>query len=400
MGECVGPCPSALIAACGLYCGACYHYHAGLPSGEHLLREAAVSGKPLAGLTCQGCWSDRLYLHPGCAQCGLRACAQSRGLTHCGACPELPCERLLAFQNDGRPHHRDVVQQAHAWRQLGSMRWEKGQRARWRCACCGEAYSWYEVACARCGATLPSYGLDPRLTEATSLAIQGSRRLRAVLFDFDFTLADASTGIVECINHALEAMGLESAPPESILKTVGLSLRDTLIALRGPEHAARFDEFHDLFVRRADSVMTRSTRLYTATAPTLRALSARGLQVGICTNKYRYRILEVLEREGLRELVHVIVGCEDVAELKPHPEGLWRAAEALGVTMTDTLYVGDSVTDAEAAQRAGAPFVAVRSALTPPEALGRFPLLAMLEDVGLLIPWLERCGWLTVQEAQ
>ena len=387
--------PSPLGGACGLYCGACYHYRAGQPEGEHLLREAAIAGRLRAGYTCQGCWSHQLYLHPGCAQCALRACAQARGLAHCGACPDLPCERLLALQNDGRPHHRDVVQQARAWRALGPARWEEGQRQRWRCASCGAAYSWYETSCARCGWALPSYGPDPSIARTDSVETRDrARGSRAVLFDFDFTLADASAGIVECINYALQAMGLETATPEIILPTVGLSLRDTLIALRGPEQASRFDEFHDLFVQRADLVMTHSTRLYASTASTLRALGAQGLKVGICTNKYRYRIIEVLEREGLRDAVHVIVGCEDVVELKPHPEGLWRAAEALGMAMADTLYVGDSATDAEAAQRAGAPFVAVHSALTPPDALAPFPLLAVLPEVGALLPWLQERGWL------
>lgn len=235
---------------------------------------------------------------------------------------------------------------------------------------------------------------------AESAALEAYRvRPKAVLFDFDFTLADASVGIIECINYALETMDLGTASPEVILPTVGLSLRDTLIALRGPERAGRFAEFHDLFVQRADLVMTRSTRLYASTASTLRALGTQGLKVGICTNKYRYRILEVLEREDLLDAVHVVIGCEDVTELKPHPEGLWRAAEALGVAICDALYVGDSATDAEAAQRAGILFVAVRSTLTPSEALARFPLLTMLEGVGALLPWLQERGWLAAGEA-
>ncbi|MXX53459.1 MAG: HAD hydrolase-like protein, partial [Dehalococcoidia bacterium] len=45
---------------------------------------------------------------------------------------------------------------------------------------------------------------------------------KAVLFDFDFTLADSSAGIIACINHGLRKLGLPEAPDEEIMKTIGL----------------------------------------------------------------------------------------------------------------------------------------------------------------------------------
>lgn len=72
-----------LLAACGLYCGACYHYRASFPEGRHLLAEAARRGHPLEGYACRGCRSDVLYVHPGCARCPIRACAEEKGLLHC-----------------------------------------------------------------------------------------------------------------------------------------------------------------------------------------------------------------------------------------------------------------------------------------------------------------------------
>ncbi len=65
-----------LLGVCGLYCGACYHYRASFPEGKHLLKEAVPQGWKVDGFTCQGCRSDSLYVHPGCAQCKIRACVQ------------------------------------------------------------------------------------------------------------------------------------------------------------------------------------------------------------------------------------------------------------------------------------------------------------------------------------
>lgn len=50
--------------------------------------------------------------------------------------------------------------------------------------------------------------------------------LTSVIFDFDYTLADSSAGIVACVNHALHSMGLSHAPEEDICRTIGLSLHE------------------------------------------------------------------------------------------------------------------------------------------------------------------------------
>ena len=34
---------------------------------------------------------------------------------------------------------------------------------------------------------------------------------KAVIFDFDYTLADSSEGVVECVNYALRGVGLPEA---------------------------------------------------------------------------------------------------------------------------------------------------------------------------------------------
>ena len=50
----------------------------------------------------------------------------------------------------------------------------------------------------------------------------------------------------------------------------------------------------------------------------------------------------------------------------------------------ETVYVGDTVADAAAAREAGAPFVAVLSGMTLPEAFEPFPCMAVLPSVAEL----------------
>ena len=91
----------------------------------------------------------------------------------------------------------------------------------------------------------------------------------------------------------------------------------------------------------------------------------------------------------VREAFDVIVGGEDVSRHKPDPEGLLAAIGRLGGSPSNTLYVGDSVTDAEAARRAGVPFVAVLNGVTPREAFEDYPVEGVLENLRELVEHLE-----------
>ena len=205
-----------------------------------------------------------------------------------------------------------------------------------------------------------------------------------IIFDFDYTLADSSVGIIECANYALRRLGLPTASDDAIRHTIGMSLTSTLPALTGEKHTEHAEEFMRLFIERADEVMHDSTRVYEFVPSLVDALSQQGISLGIVSSKGRWRIEGILQREGLDGCFEVIVGGEDVPELKPNPTGLLRAVATLDAPKERCLYVGDSVTDAETARRAGVPFVAVLSGVTDRDAFAEYEPMMMLEDAGEL----------------
>jgi phosphoglycolate phosphatase len=208
--------------------------------------------------------------------------------------------------------------------------------------------------------------------------------LEAVIFDFDYTLADSSEGAVECINFALNEMGLDRVAPEAACRTIGLSLHETFLTLGEHHERKRCEEFHQLFVRRAEEVMANMTVLYESVPATIEALLKRDLRLGIVSTKYRRRITEVLLREDLLHGFEVVIGGEDVQQHKPHPQGLFEALEKLDCSPASAVYVGDSVVDAEVAKRAGVPLVVVLSGLTPKAHFDDYEPIALLENVSHL----------------
>jgi phosphoglycolate phosphatase len=211
-----------------------------------------------------------------------------------------------------------------------------------------------------------------------------SNSFRAVVFDFDYTLADSSRGAIECINFALGEMGLEHASEEACCRTIGLSLNETFLALAEHHKPDRCAEFYRLFVQRAEEVMADLTDLYEAVPATVEALRDRDLKLAIVSTKYRRRIEAVLEREALLHGFDFVIGGEDVEQHKPHPQGLFEAMERLECSPASVLYVGDSVVDAELAKRAGVSLVVVLSGVTPQSDFDAYDPLAMLQHVSEL----------------
>ncbi len=203
-----------------------------------------------------------------------------------------------------------------------------------------------------------------------------------MLFDFDFTLADSSRGAVECIRYALESSGLPVPEERVILPTIGMTL-DNTFALLAPGGCV--ERLRGLFIERADQVMVDSIQLYDGVPELMSALKGRGYRVGIVSTKFRRRIERVLERDGISHLVDVIIGGEDVANHKPHPEGLETAIEKLGCGKELVTYVGDSLVDAKTAASAGVRFIAIAMGTTPADELSRHGAVAVADKLmGLL----------------
>ncbi|MDR1705118.1 MAG: HAD-IA family hydrolase [Clostridiales bacterium] len=187
------------------------------------------------------------------------------------------------------------------------------------------------------------------------------------IFDFDFTLADASPAIIESANYALARLGFEPKPPEDIKQTIGMTLHGIFTALTGISDGDMPDLFFNHFKAKADEIMADGTVLFNDTIDVLTHLKIANYKTAIVTTKMRYRIEEILKKFKISHLVDFIVGFEDVEQAKPDPEGLIKAIEALGSLKEETLYTGDSHIDAKAAAAAGIDFAAVLTGTTARE---------------------------------
>jgi len=217
----------------------------------------------------------------------------------------------------------------------------------------------------------------------------GHIMFQAVCFDFDYTLGDSTDSIVAGYRHGLKELGWPEPDRESIRATIGYLLEDGYTILTGdddPEHRARF---RPLFLEAALERQRRETTLFPGAEELIRGLKSKGVKVAIVSTKRGDTIQVIMERFGLMEDLELIVGSADVSRHKPDPEGLLLAMDKLGVTPEETLFCGDTVLDAGAAQNAGCPFAAVLNGTTPAEAFDSYPTRHISPDLYDLARWLE-----------
>jgi phosphoglycolate phosphatase len=210
------------------------------------------------------------------------------------------------------------------------------------------------------------------------------RVCRALIFDFDYTLADSTTGVLECIRYALREMNFPEPGHDAMRSTIGHTLSRAFTALTGESDPALQQEYRRLFLQRAGEVIVGLTTLYEFAAPTLHVLRSSGLRLAIASTKTHSHIEGILAHNGLGDCFEVIVGGNDVTLQKPEPEALELARTRLGTSLAETIYVGDSIVDAEAAFRASLGFIAVLTGTSKREEFAAFPSLEILDSAAEL----------------
>ena len=175
--------------------------------------------------------------------------------------------------------------------------------------------------------------------------------VRAVLFDYDGTLRDTKHVILGALKAALEHHGATMPSTEELTPHLHHSsfVRQAFL----PDVSA--EEFEKVYYQTKD-ILSEDVTLFEGTAEMLKNVRANGYAVGLVTAAKKSMLQ--FEQLGLQDSVFdVIIGAEDLTEHKPHPQGILMAVKTLGVSLRETVYVGDMPTDYAAAVAAGVEFV-------------------------------------------
>lgn len=181
------------------------------------------------------------------------------------------------------------------------------------------------------------------------------KKYKAIITDFDLTLADTAALIEDCLyTHALR-FGYEL--DRKILRD-GIGLTAEGIYLAAGLEPAEAKRLHDEYIPFSAEIMREQTELYAGVAEGLASLHERGFTLAVLSLKSSDQIWRPLERAGVSGLIDFVVSPDEVEAHKPEPDGIFYLSEKTGIALCDILYVGDSVTDLQTAQNAGVDFAA------------------------------------------
>ncbi len=185
--------------------------------------------------------------------------------------------------------------------------------------------------------------------------VHASRRYRGCLFDLDGTLLDTLRDLGESMNAVLAARGLPVHPVDAYRYFVGegaplLVSRAFPETPRDPETLrAGLAEYRAVY----ESRWNVHTRPYEGIPELLGALAARGLTLGILSNKPHRMTVKCVEGYLAAWPFACVLGQRDDVARKPDPAGAFEAARLMRASPADILYLGDTATDMETARSAG-----------------------------------------------
>ena len=199
-----------------------------------------------------------------------------------------------------------------------------------------------------------------------------AQALRAVVFDFDGTLADSYAAITASVNEVRSRRGMAPLTPEQVRPHVGRGLHHLL---RNTSPGGKLAVDCQVYLQHHPSVLMSGTHLLPGAAATLKPLHEIGLKLAICSNKPRDFTVALVSGLGISGYVSVVLGPVDVPNPKPAPDMLLAALQRLGVSADEALYIGDMTVDITTARAAG-----VRVWVVPTGSDSRDTLAAAMPD--------------------
>lgn len=180
--------------------------------------------------------------------------------------------------------------------------------------------------------------------------------IKLIIFDLDGTLIDTREDIANACNFALVQCGCKSRTLEEYNMLVGRGIdnlfREALPTdLKSEEMVAKM---RAIFVPYYNEHKCDFTKPYPGIMQTLEAISQKGINLAVASNKYQEGTEQLVEQFFGEYNFVKILGQRDGKPIKPDPEIVREAMEGVeGISKEEVIYCGDSDVDMQTGIGAG-----------------------------------------------
>jgi HAD superfamily hydrolase (TIGR01509 family) len=201
--------------------------------------------------------------------------------------------------------------------------------------------------------------------------------IKAVVFDLDGTITNFNLDY-KVVRAEVRGHLLKMGVPASVLnvnETVFEMLKKTELYMK---NAGKTDSAMERIRKEVLKIAEKyeleaatSTNLLPGVIDTLKALRLAGLKIALCTLNSQKTTNYIITRFKLTEYFDITVPRDNVISVKPHPQHLETALDALGITATETIVIGDSVSDIKVAKELNALAIGLTTGVSTQDQLAR-----------------------------
>ena len=186
-------------------------------------------------------------------------------------------------------------------------------------------------------------------------------RPKAVILDVDGTLIDSNDAHAGAYVDAARELGYE-ADFQEVRRLIGMGGDKLVPRVFGFEKESAEGE---RLTQRKKEIFGEQYLPKLQPTPGARSLLHRfrdeAMKLVIATSANRDEMGALLKQAGIDDLIQDATSASDVEDSKPDPDVVLAALEKTGYSAEQTVMIGDTPYDVEAATKAGVPIVAVRT---------------------------------------
>jgi phosphoglycolate phosphatase len=194
-----------------------------------------------------------------------------------------------------------------------------------------------------------------------------------ILFDLDGTLVDTAPDLMLAHNHVMKKFGYPTKSTEDIRSLVGKGagalIGRSIWGQAKKEFSKVLDEkIKDEMVKEfinfyGKNILLEST-LIDGVKDFLIWCKKKKISMAVCTNKTEHLAVDLLKKIKIYNYFEYVAGHNTFNYCKPDPRHLTNIIEILDGDISNSLMIGDSETDANAAKNAGIPLILLENGYT------------------------------------